>query len=61
MKKGTWLIILAAALFVSGCSTHPSYQTRIKKMDKTIQDEGFQTRGRPYLDDRYRERTGKIR
>ena len=45
MKKLALPIILAAGLFISGCSTHPSYQIR----------------GRPYLDDRYMKNTGKIR
>ena len=61
MNKGTLLILLAAAFVVSGCSAHPSYQTRIKKMDQVIKDEGYQTRGRPFLSDRYLDNTGKIR
>lgn len=49
------LFLLSAVLGGSACAGHPDHRTRIKQMNRVIEAGGYDNRGRPSNDGRFRE------
>lgn len=58
---GALILLLLAGPVGSACSTHPGYQARIKEMNRVIDEGGYEIRGRPDNEERFREETQTIR